>query len=63
MSTHIAAGLQLGGNEAYPTVFAPFGGFADGVRPTDGWVPMSDAPGLGFETKADLAAVLTALTR
>jgi L-alanine-DL-glutamate epimerase-like enolase superfamily enzyme len=62
MSTHIAAGLQLGGNEAYPTVFAPFGGFADGVNPTVGWVPMSDAPGLGLETKADLAAVLTALT-
>ena len=26
---HIAAGLGLGGNESYPGVFQPFGGFAD----------------------------------
>ncbi len=28
---HIAAGLGLGGNESYPGVFEPLGGFADGV--------------------------------
>lgn len=61
MSTHIAAGLQLGGNESYPTVFAPFGGYPPGIDPVAGWVPMSGAPGLGFETKPDLAAVLFAL--
>jgi hypothetical protein len=27
---NIAVGLGLGGNESYPDVFAPFGGFADG---------------------------------
>ena len=31
MSLNIAAGLGLGGNESYPDVFAPFGGFADGT--------------------------------
>src|SRR5699024_8452086 len=29
MSLNIAAGLGLGGNEAYTGVFGPFGGFAD----------------------------------
>jgi len=29
MALHIAAGLGLGGNESYPGVFLPFGGFAD----------------------------------
>lgn len=29
MSLNIAAGLGLGGNESYPDVFAPFGGFSD----------------------------------
>ena len=28
LSLNIAAGLHLGGNESYPEVFAPFGGFA-----------------------------------
>ena len=28
----IAAGLGLGGNESYPGVFQPYGGFPDGVR-------------------------------
>ena len=36
MSLDIAAGLGLGGNESYPDVFQPFGGFADGVRVEDG---------------------------
>ena len=35
MSLNIAAGLGLGGNESYPGVFQPFGGFADGV-PVEG---------------------------
>ncbi len=29
MSLNIAAGLHLGGNESYPDVFEPFGGFAE----------------------------------
>ena len=53
-SLHLAAGLQLGGNEAYPGVFRPFGGFADGTVVTDGTVRLPDAPGIGIELKSDL---------
>lgn len=31
MSLNIAAGLGLGGNESYPGIFQPFGGFADSI--------------------------------
>lgn len=50
----IAAGLGLGGNESYPGIFAPFGGFADGVPVEDGRVRLPDSPGIGFETKPAL---------
>jgi L-alanine-DL-glutamate epimerase-like enolase superfamily enzyme len=55
---NIAAGLGLGGNESYPDVFAPFGGFADGTPVEDGQVALPDAPGIGFEEKSDLWALL-----
>ena len=32
MSLDIAAGLGLGGNESYPDLFQPDGGFPDGVK-------------------------------
>lgn len=51
---NIAAGLGLGGNESYPDVFAPFGGFADSTPIRDGFVGLPDAPGVGFEDKAEL---------
>ena len=54
MSLNIAAGLGLGGNESYPDLFQPFGGFPDGVAVIDGHVTMPDLPGIGFEGKADL---------
>ncbi len=54
LSLHLAAGLGLGGNESYPGVFQPFGGFADGVPVEGGRVRLPDAPGIGFELKADL---------
>ena len=50
----IAAGLALGGNESYPGVFPPFGGFADGVPIEAGRVRIPESPGLGIELKADL---------
>jgi L-alanine-DL-glutamate epimerase-like enolase superfamily enzyme len=53
---HIAAGLGLGGNESYPGVFQPFGGFADGVPVVEGRVRIPDAPGIGIELKGDLCA-------
>jgi L-alanine-DL-glutamate epimerase-like enolase superfamily enzyme len=53
-SLHLAAGLQLGGNEAYPGVFQPFGGFADGTLVHEGTVRLPDVPGIGIELKGDL---------
>lgn len=55
---NIAVGLGLGGNESYPQVFAPFGGFADNTPVRDSRVKMPDAPGIGFELKNDLYAVM-----
>ena len=55
---NIAVGLGLGGNESYPEVFAPFGGFADTTPVVDGRIRMPDLPGIGFEAKNDLWAVL-----
>lgn len=57
MSLNIAAGLGLGGNESYPDVFEPFGGFADGIAVEDGWVRLPQEPGVGFETKSRLRAL------
>jgi D(-)-tartrate dehydratase len=61
MSLNIAAGLRLGGNESYPDVFRPFGGFADGIAVEDGTVGLPDIPGIGFEAKAELYAVMKTL--
>lgn len=58
MSLNIAAGLRLGGNEAYPDVFRPFGGFADDTDVVEGHVRLPDRPGVGFEAKGDLLALL-----
>ena len=55
---HIAAGLGLGGNESYPGVFQPFGGCPDGIQPEGGRVRLPDAPGIGYELKSDLYALL-----
>jgi L-alanine-DL-glutamate epimerase-like enolase superfamily enzyme len=62
MSLNIAAGLHLGGNESYPDVFQPFGGFADGIAVENGYVGLPDVPGIGFETKAALYAVMRELS-
>ncbi|SEA17363.1 mandelate racemase/muconate lactonizing enzyme family protein [Rubrimonas cliftonensis] len=62
LSLNIAAGLKLGGNESYPEVFAPFGGFADGVRIENGRVGLPDAPGVGFELKGKLIAAMREAT-
>lgn len=61
MSLNIAAGLGLGGNEAYPDLFQPFGGFPDGVEVVDGYVTMPALPGIGFEGKSDLYRVMREL--
>jgi L-alanine-DL-glutamate epimerase-like enolase superfamily enzyme len=61
ISLNMAAGLGLGGNESYPGVFQPFGGFADSIPVEDGYVALPDAPGIGFEEKANLWAVMREL--
>jgi D(-)-tartrate dehydratase len=58
MSLNIAAGLGLGGNESYPDLFQPYGGFPDGVAVENGYVTLPALPGIGFEGKSDLYRVL-----
>jgi L-alanine-DL-glutamate epimerase-like enolase superfamily enzyme len=62
MSLNIAAGLGLGGNESYPDLFQPYGGFPDGVKVEDSYVTMPDLPGIGFEGKSDLIREMHALS-
>jgi L-alanine-DL-glutamate epimerase-like enolase superfamily enzyme len=58
---NIAVGLGLGGNESYPDVFAPFGGFADDCPVEGGLVRLPDLPGIGFEAKSALYRVMQPL--
>jgi hypothetical protein len=62
MSLNIAAGLGLGGNESYPDLFQPYGGFPDGVQVEAGHIVMPELPGIGFEGKSDLYAQMKALS-
>lgn len=62
MALNIAAGLGLGGNESYPDLFQPYGGFPDGVEVRDGHVTLPELPGIGFEGKADLYREMRGLT-
>lgn len=61
MALHVAAGLGLHGNESYPGVFQPFGGFADDTPVVNGRIKLSDAPGVGIEGKRDLYEVFRPL--
>jgi L-alanine-DL-glutamate epimerase-like enolase superfamily enzyme len=61
MSLAIAAGLGLGGNENYPDLFQPFGGFPDAVRVENGHIVMPELPGIGFEGKAELYKAMRVL--
>jgi L-alanine-DL-glutamate epimerase-like enolase superfamily enzyme len=61
MSLNIAAGLGLGGNESYPDLFQPYGGFPDGVKVENGYITMPDLPGIGFEGKSDLIEEMRSL--
>ena len=61
MSLSIAAGLGLGGNESYPDVFQPYGGFPDGTQVVDSIVTLPELPGIGFEGKSDLYSVMREL--
>jgi L-alanine-DL-glutamate epimerase-like enolase superfamily enzyme len=58
---NIAAGLGLGGNESYPEVLAPFGGFADTTPIEDGFVSLPRIPGIGFEEKGALIGLFRSI--
>jgi L-alanine-DL-glutamate epimerase-like enolase superfamily enzyme len=62
INLHIAVGLGLGGCEAYPGVFQPFGGYAPGCALADGRISPTDAPGFGLEQKPGLAELIADLT-
>lgn len=58
MSFALVAGLGLGGCEAYPGVFAAFGGFADGMTVHDGQIDVPQYPGIGFEAQPALYEIM-----
>ena len=61
INLHIATALGLGGCEAYPGVFQPFGGYSPQCILVDGCVRPSDAPGFGLEQKPELAPFIATL--
>jgi len=62
LSLNIAAGLGLGGNESYPGIFQPFGGFADNTPVENSYIALPDIPGIGFESKKELFRLLKTLS-
>jgi L-alanine-DL-glutamate epimerase-like enolase superfamily enzyme len=62
LSLNIAAGLGLGGNESYPGIFQPFGGFADNTPVENSYIALPDTPGIGFESKRELFRLLKTLS-
>ena len=52
---------RIGGAESYPGVFGDFGGFADNARLNDGYLGLSDRPGIGFEGQSRLYRIMREL--
>lgn len=61
INLHVVCGLGLGGCEAYPGVFQPFGGYSPSCTLRDGLITPSQAVGFGLEEKPELAAPLRRL--
>ncbi len=61
MTLAIVGGFGLGGCEAYPDVFGVFAGFADDAKVENGYLKLSDRPGIGFEAQNALYAVMREL--
>jgi L-alanine-DL-glutamate epimerase-like enolase superfamily enzyme len=60
-NAHCVAAFGLGMAEAAPDASLIYGGYWDGVRVDAGRVKIPDVPGVGFEAKANLCAVLETL--
>ncbi|MDZ7765899.1 MAG: enolase C-terminal domain-like protein [Melioribacteraceae bacterium] len=58
---HIAAGLELYGNESYPEVFLPFGKFSDNMKLENGIIKLNSAPGIGYETVEEIYKIFNQL--
>jgi L-alanine-DL-glutamate epimerase-like enolase superfamily enzyme len=54
INLHIVTALGLGGCEAYPGVFQPFGGYSTECRVADAKIHPGDSAGFGLEAKAEL---------
>lgn len=61
INLHIAVALNLGGCEAYPGVFQPFGGYPSECQIGNGQVWPTEIPGFGLELKQELVPYLDAL--
>ncbi len=61
ISCNIAAGLNLGGNEIYPSLFQPFGGFPDSSNVFESFVTFPKFIGMGYENKKKLIDLLLKL--
>lgn len=62
INLHIVSGMNLGGCEAYPNVFKPFGGYSPLCRLVHGRIAPPDIPGFGLEAKTELAPYIATLT-
>ena len=60
-AAHVVAGLGLGSHESAPDAARLYGGFWDGVPVLDGHISLPTHPGVGFEHKANIRAVLEQL--
>ncbi|HZS82165.1 MAG TPA: enolase C-terminal domain-like protein [Stellaceae bacterium] len=58
---HVATALGLGGAEVNPLCFQPLAGLGDGETPRNGRATLPEAPGIGFETKAEAFALFRSL--
>jgi L-alanine-DL-glutamate epimerase-like enolase superfamily enzyme len=61
INLHIVAGLNLGGCEAYPSVFQPFGGYSPECVIENGFIAPTERPGFGLDAKAELQPLIEQL--
>ena len=57
-AAHCVAGLKLGSAEAAPDPSLSYGAYWDGVPVRDGMITIPDLPGVGYEAKANLIALM-----